>query len=308
MEDVQDLGIDMTDDLISKTLSHTVKEIGIPNMRISLKGNFEEIQKAHDSIHEFIYLAPLCVPPTNRVSWHSKSAFLTYHWEAFHSAHRSFLEALAGYYNAAFTLLRLTHELIVKGAFLECLAHKKFRDRSEVLDKDKRCKNLKDTITRAIGNKVDLEEISATIHDMLMVSVDGKVFVEQFEYRPPIKTVIEQLSAWGMLEPIEKPVETLYGIYTKLSADVHVIPDNTDIGRRLLLGKNPFEVDVIPEELSKFMKVLHDVIDIGIVIELNILSDWIAKDKKVRAKLRERREVIENLGLKYSYEKLVGVV
>lgn len=292
-------------DLLSKALSHTIEEIGFPNMRFSLENNFEEVQKAHDSIHEFMYLASLCVPLTDKTSWYSKSAFLTYHWEAFSSAHRSFLEALAGYYNVAFTLLRSTHELIVKGAFFECLAHRKFREKAEVLEKNKSSgKRLKDMITEAIGGKEDLEKTSATIHDMLMVTVDDKVFIEQSAYRPSIKTIIEQLSAWGMLEPIEKPVEALYNIYKKLSADVHVIPDNTDVGRRLLLEEEFYEVKVIPKELSKFMSGLHDAVDIGIVIELNTLSEWITQDKKVKDKLAERLAVIENLELKYSSERL----
>jgi hypothetical protein len=33
---------------------------------------------------------------------------------------------------------------------------------------------------------------------------------------------------------MEYPVDKIHGIYDKLSDDVHVIPDKTDIGRRLL--------------------------------------------------------------------------
>ncbi len=163
-------------------------------------------------------------------------------------------------------------------------------------------------IIKAIGSKEDLEETSATIHDMLMVAIDGKVFIEQPDYRLPIKTIIEQLSEWKMLESIENPVENLYNIYKKLSADVHVTPDNTDTGRRLLLQEKFFEVNVIPDELSKFMNVLHDVIDIGIVMELNILGDWIAQDKEIRDKLRGRLNVIENLELEHSSERLKSLI
>jgi len=71
-------------------------------------------------------LAPTCLPSTTEVRWLQKSAFLTYHREAFYQAHRSFLEALAGYYNAGYALLRNTQELMIKGAFWECLAHEDF--------------------------------------------------------------------------------------------------------------------------------------------------------------------------------------
>jgi hypothetical protein len=123
--------MDAVDKSMLKTaLSHTRKEIGMANMRSSLKSDYETIRKTHDSIHEFIYLAPLCLPGQPGITWHSKSAFLTYQWEAFYQAHRSFLEALSGYYNAAYALLRSTLELIVKGAFWECLAHEHFREKN----------------------------------------------------------------------------------------------------------------------------------------------------------------------------------
>lgn len=40
--------------------------------------------------------------------------------------------------------------------------------------------------------------------------------------------------------------------------------------------------------------------DIAIVIELNILSDWIMQDEKVRTNLRERLYALEELKLNYS--------
>lgn len=291
-----------------EAFSHLLKEIELPNMIVSLEGNFEEIRKAHDSIHEFIYLAPLCLPAKTKVNWYQKSAFLTYHWEAFHSAHRSFLEALAGYYNSAFTLLRLTLELIVKGAFFECLAHKEFRDRSEVLDKDRKGRRLKDTINGAVGDKLETEETSATIQDMLMVDLDGKVFVEQQEYRPSMKTIIKQLTRWGILDPIADPAQKIYKIYANLSADVHVVPDKTDIGRRLLSPKDIFEIEVIPDELAKFVEIVCRVMDIGMVIELNVLGDWIERDGIIKARFKERLTVVENLGLELSSEKLKSLV
>ena len=45
--------------ILNKALSHTRREIGLTNIRTSLKSNYEIIQKAHDSIHEFMYLVSL---------------------------------------------------------------------------------------------------------------------------------------------------------------------------------------------------------------------------------------------------------
>jgi len=48
------------------------------------------------------------------------------------------------------------------------------------------------------------------------------------------------------------------------------------------------------------LEPLHKVMDVGIVVELNILSDWITQDEKVRTKLRERLHILEELKLSYS--------
>jgi len=79
------------------------------------------------------------------------------------------------------------------------------------------------------------------------------------------------------LDPIQEiinPVEYIYDFYYReLSADVHVAPDKTNIGKRLLAEKELFETEVIPDELNRYAEDLHRVMDIGIVVELNILED-----------------------------------
>jgi hypothetical protein len=290
----------MNKDMLFKALSHTLKEIEIPNIVASVEINFWEIQKAHDSIHEFIYLAPLCLPKDK--SWHEKSAFLTYHFQTFYQAHRSYLETLSGHYNAGYTLLRNVLELLLKGAFWECLAHKNFRDDSGVLEKEDKSKKLKLLLNERIndesGIEKQLEEVSVTIHDMIVDVIENPA------YRPYMRTIVKQLEAWDIFNPISNPWRVVNNFYGELSADVHVIPDKTDIGRRLLSQKDLFETEVIPDELRKFMKVLHGVVDIGMVIELNVLSDWINQDRGVKTKLGERLVVLEDLGLKFSSEKL----
>lgn len=304
----------MTEDLLCKAISHTFEEVGFENMRISLENNFEELQKAHDSIHEFIYLAHFCVPSTGEASWQSKSAFLTYHWETFNSAHRSLLEALAGYYNPAYTLLRNTLELLVRGAFWESLAHKKFRDNAKIIgklkDKKKR-KSVKDWIEDIIKQEPsiekDFEETSVAIFDKIALLFEDGEFQNKYIWMPSFSLIVKQLLEWKIID-IPEAHSVVYGLYKELSNDVHVIPDKTDVGRRLLQDKKIFETTIDLNELSKFLKILHKIMDIGIVIELNILSDWIEQDEKVKPKLEERISVINELGLKHSSEKLESLV
>lgn len=299
---------------IKEAFNHTFAELEIPNILNSIqKGKFENLRRAHNSIHEFIYLAVLCVPSKKEVNWHSKSAFLLYHNEAFDLAHRSSLEALAGYYNAAYSLLRSTLELLLKGAFWECLAHKRFRAEAEVIkkwavkigkDKKTLLNWFEDVIKRKSSIEEEFEKTSAAIYDKIFPIPEDP---ELKKLIPSSKKIIEQLSEWGILDPISGNV--IYEIYTNLSADVHVIPDKTDIGRRLLKGKHLFETTVIPEELNKFFNFLHKVMDIGIVIELNILNNWIRQNGIIKDKLKERLSIIEkDLQLNYASLKIRNLV
>jgi len=300
---------------MKKAIDHILGEVGLQTIEESIKkGPFEELQKAHDSVHEFIYLAACCSPSNQKVSWHSKSAFLVYQQEVFHSAHRSFIEALSGFYNVAYTLLRNSLELLLKGAFWECLAHKKFRDKSEVI---KKCAvkigNDKETLLNWFEDifKLDpsieqtFEQTSASIFDKISPITEDPQLKRLF---PSLKKVIEQLSEWSILAPV--PADTVYSVYSDLSADVHVIPDKTDIGRRILKEKDFFEITIIPEELSKLSSLLHNVMDTGIVIELNILSDWIQQNGVIKDRLKGRLLLMEtDLQLDYAslkVKKLVG--
>lgn len=299
---------------IKKAIDHILGEVGLERIEESIKkGPFEDLQKAHDSVHEFVYLASLCFPSGGKISWHSKSAFLTFHLEAFDLAHRSFLEALAGYYNAAYSLLRNTLELLLKGVFWECLAHKKFRDKSEVIKKcTVKIGNDKKTLLNWFEDifKLDpsiektFEKTSASIFDKISPIPEDPQLKRLF---PPLKKVIEQLSEWSILAPV--PPDTVYSVYSDLSADVHVIPDKTDIGRRILKEKDFFEITIIPEELSKLSSLLHKVMDIGIVIELNILSDWIQQNGFIKDKIKERLILIEkDLQLSYASLKIKNLI
>ncbi len=293
----------------NRGLSHTLVEVGIPNICISIQTNYELIQKAHDSIHEFMYLAPLSLPTQTEVSWHPKSAFLTYQWEAFHQAHRSFLEALSGYYNVSYILLRSTLELLLKGALWEGLAHKEFRENAEVLNKDMKGKDLiMNRINYAFELKPsireELEENSSGIFDIVTPIFD----IPEIERKsiPRMPVIIKQLNSWCILTPILNPEKVIYDIYRELCKDVHVIPDKTDFGRRLLSEKDFLEIEIIPNELSKYIEILHKIMDIGIVIELNILRDWI--DSGGNIELKKRLKTLENLGLEYSLKKLKSLM
>ena len=84
---------------------------------------------------------------------------------------------------------------------------------------------------------------------------------------------------------------------------MHVAPDKTNIGKRLLAEKDLFETEVIPEELNKYAEDLHRVMDIGIVVELNILEN--ISNEKSKKWLNERLIALTELELNYASTKIV---
>lgn len=290
-----------------RAICHLLPEFELPNVITSLEVDYETIEKAHDSIHEFMYIAGLCLPTNAGVSWHSRSAFLTCHWEAFHQLHRSFLEALSGYYNTAYVILRSTLELLIKGAFWECLAHEGFRDRAIILQKAKgKRRSVKDWIDSLIevdpAVKKVLEETSVAIFDKTAILFNDQQFQKQFVQMPSFSLAVRQLIEWQIID-IPNSYDMLYeSFYRDLSKDVHVVPDATDVGRRLISQRDFMETEVMPEHLAKYIGRLHELIDIGIVTELNVLGDWIELGGKLA--LRKRLNILKDLGLKYSINKI----
>lgn len=183
-------------------------------MEPSLRAEFDILRKAHDAIHEFMFLAPFCFPTddVHEVSWKNKSAFLIYHWEVFHHAHRSLIEALCTYYNVAFILLRTSLELLLKGAFWECLSHKHFRDDSPVLDASAQGKEIKNwlrTIFEVYPNiERELDQTSAGIFDKVGRRIEDPTF------RPSVKTLVQQLDQWGILNRNCSVRQRKYGFLT----------------------------------------------------------------------------------------------
>lgn len=286
------------EELVKSAYRHTVSELGLESVKPSLTREYEKLQKAHDAIHEFIFLAPKIWP--SQSNWHSKSAFFLYHYEAFNLAHRSLIEALCAYYNAASILLRATVELLIEGALFECLSHKEFREGSQVLDESESGRRIKKWLNaifkEAPYTEEAFERISASIYDKV-----GPI-IEEPGFRPRVKDAIRQLDQWHMLDPIPTPLKSIYEeIYSPLSADVHVRPSSTDVGRRIL---NPsaqlFEQEVLPGPLSRFAHCLHRVMDFAIVIELNVMKDLIEKHRETQTNLRERMDALKQLELEYS--------
>lgn len=303
----------MTEKNFKEYLSHVFKEFEFENIAISAyNSDFKRLRNAHDSIHEFAYLAPNLINTDEQ--FNTRSAFFIYHSEVFEKAHTSFLTTLMGHYNGGNMLLRNVLELIIKGAFWECLAHKKYRENADIIKQKsgKKFKNNKVTIL-AILKKAIAEDLSieARLEDHSVSILDAISSFEDKEKKdiyPTLKVMIEQLTEWNILDPIQNPIEYIYDFYKILSKDVHVDLDKIDIGRRILSGKELFETEVITDNLNAYCETLQKIMDIGIVVELNILQDYIIEDKNIKNWLKKRLVNITMLKLNYSSTKIVGML
>lgn len=281
---------------------HTIQEMGLDHIQPSFELEFEELQKAHDAIHELVLLGGMLFPTHDdrEISWHSKTAFFVYQWEASNQFHRSLAECLCAYYNTAFVLLRVGLETILKGAFWQCISRSEYRQDSTVLDEGDAGRNLKgwlsELVRQAPETEQTLAEISASIYD------ETSSIIEDRDFRPSFRTIIRQLDQWGIFVPIPKPVKSVYrGIYAALSADVHAATERIDVYRRILGEQAPvFGQEMLPDALREYAASLHEVMDVAILVQFNIMGDLVRKSAEVRANLGERLATLEQLGLDYS--------
>ncbi len=142
--------------------------------------------------------------------------------------------------------------------------------------------------------------------DKTAILFRNREFQNQFVHIPTFSVTVNQLIEWEIIDIPNSFAVVYKKLHADLSKDVHVVPDATDMGRRLLAEKDFMENKVIPEELTKYMKTLHEVIDLGITIELNILKDWIMLGDNI--KVKERLDTLRDLGLKHSLGKLEALM
>lgn len=278
--------------------SHLEEEIGIPNIALSLSKDDGKIEKIHRSIHEFVCLPAQLIDSEELFQAHS-AFFVVYHGEIFDVAHRSLLETLSGHYNEGYILLRTVLELLVKGTFLNCIAHEDYRNDCDI--DDKTVKKLIKEIKSQIRNKSSLNELE----EKSSLILANKSVIDKNRFR--FDKLIHQLGKWGILDPIDDSKD-VYKIYGSLSGNVHINIYNLDISRRLVNNKPLFETKVIFEELDTYLDVLKDLMDLAIIMELNLIENEIIASKSVKDMLEKRILEISELDLHYTNEKIKKIL
>jgi len=151
-----------------------------------------------------------------------------------------------------------------------------------------------DTFKRHPNSEDELEQMSRVIYGRT-----SALFTDRSLSRvvPPLKKMLEQVTAWGLLRPMEEPLLAIYEhLYWELSKDSHLIPDKTLLGRRFVAGKGPLPpIEYNAEDLDSFVEALRCVVDVGILLSANLVSFIAAQHGEVPKKFPELNEKVEEL-------------
>ena len=279
----------------------------VPNLEATVEPvSIEAIEMAgivQSSFAEFNTLMSLAGPEI----FQRHSAFFIYHVDATFLSRRALREALCSYYGAAGSLLRSACEAVVRGAFWECLAHRRYRDCADIVGEHQRKRKIEGTLRNVLNWLSDvfqagphfegeLEKQSGAIFDRISPLFDNRVLLPAV---PSLKTMVEQLSEWKMFQPMIDPVSEIYEeLYGTLCEDTHLIPGKTMMGRLMVAGKDPSTVfEPSQEEFGRFLVLLGRVAEIGALAVLNVLEDDAGTDGALRAKIASMRQVTEDIGL-----------
>jgi len=141
-----------------------------------------------------------------------------------------------------------------------------------------------------------LEKESGGIFDRISALFESEVLLAAV---PSLKTMLEQLSAWKMFEPVTDPVSEIYDdLYGSLCKDTHLIPGKTMMGRLMVAGRDPSTVfEPSQEEFGGFLGLLHRVAEVGALAVLNVLEDDARSDDALRAHIAAMQSVAERISL-----------
>lgn len=210
----------------------------------------------------------------------SINAFLLYHWDAGNMAGLSLGNSLSGQYNAGFTLLRSTLELILNGALFQCLAQRQHRENPspnlEPIDSLRMLTTHLSTVIRELEMDPEMESNSVAIFNILR----GDWM--QYVFSLKTSSVIQQLADWYIFYHLgDNPANMVRSLYFRLSKNVHERVEYTDAGRAVEEGKEMFDwpAPILSQSLAGFLEDFHSTMEIGVITILNILASKISSER-----------------------------
>jgi len=196
----------------------------------------------------------------NEIFWNSHLALTVYQLECLILATHSVLSAFTGHYTVAYTELRSALESAVIGGVLDLLAITQYRKNAKILVNikgfikgGKKASSFKELIER-LDEKYDGRRIENSSEILELIETELKDFNPKHSF---IK-LLNQLKDWKIID--EEMHEVIKNVYITLSEYVHrVRPISTETVMRLLVNKDLFPLEPIPERLEEFLKYFVEI-------------------------------------------------
>lgn len=226
-----------------------------------------------------------------------RSAFMKqYLIESSQNFEIAFKNALSAYYSAAFSMLRNFLEAIIVGATCEYLAHDHYRSNYKGINS-----NLINKIeSLSTEEKNDIEGKS-----FMILLVVWKFLASEKKFN--MKDLVIALNNWGAIYPITK-IDEIYNLYSELSGFIHQNPIHLDTTQRAIASDSESMYEVIPiqENLSDFCDMSCKILDAAIVIELNIMKEFVTGTLADKIILEDQLRILndDNLPLPFTKQLL----
>ena len=256
-----------------KVANHLISRIGLGFIEPSLRSSFFLFEENIQYLNIFKDIPAIILTKYSDKEYKLKTAFLTpYHWDAFDCIERSIIDCMCTQYSASFTLLRMSFEMVLKGAFWQSMFNAQHRDNTQVLNEDKKTLNVLAKFKEEINDPNFNFNVSASIYDLKSVS----------SLKFNNSKTLKQISEWGITHPFNNVEEEVYEIYRYLCNYSHAHHDFTDTGTFITYKDKFLEREIVSEKLVEFNHILSNLLDFYIVLELQIFKDLICNNVNLK--------------------------
>ena len=214
---------------------------------------------------------------------HHHGALLFPAWEGFRYGILSLLLAGHGNYAAADATSRTALETVLTGACVDRLVHEEVRRRTDRFKE--RFRWIAEALRQAASEEgPPLPGIAA--ESALAVPLVGELWGRKIRF----DELLEQLDAFGLLQPLDEKALRDYVAYSELSGAAHAAPTRTELYLRMIEGVGgPFDLapEFLPAAAEGALDRLHRCMDAGLLVSLNELTDCVLTRPESAAALRD---------------------
>jgi hypothetical protein len=218
--------------------------------------------------------------------YNRNSAFLFLHWEAIDTMKVSQIAAFSFRYSVGFSLLRNALETLIRGAFYNSIASKRFRNECVTLDAvvklRKKGSKQKTSFREVLQREADTGAVNPEEWESYSAGIFGFVTTiqadsDKWRILPYVFEMLDELDKCGLLHPFGKKI--FHDIYMELGLSTHIAPDYTDLGRRLGSDSKIFaKPEFISSEFKEYVVELALVMEFAMCLTFNVLRQNFAHD------------------------------